>query len=519
MLTPDAEAAYRAATPDERDALLDVAPPQVLPDLLALERRMHAETSPAALAEVITTGRELQAPHLDLIGDAFADIDTGTVDRVGLFMPPRHGKSRRVRWGILWYLMRHPDRRVIVASYAQTLAEAHGRWLRDTIEAYHDILGFRLRPSSHAAARWDIDGTEGGLLAVGVGGGSTGHGAGLFVIDDPVKDAADAASLTMQDRAWDWWQAVAQTRLEPDGAVILIQTRWDPGDLGGRILADDPHAWHTVDLPAVAMHPDEYRAVGMDPVADPLGRAPGEALWPERYDADRLARIRRAVGERVWWALYQQQPRPPEGALLTRDLLRAARHPNPAATPVRHAVAVDPSGGGRDTAGIVAGWLGGDQRLYLTHDRSGRMPSGEWAREACVLAHETGADVIVVENNFGGDMAKLTLLTAWDALAREGTVSGVPPAVREVRARKGKLLRAEPIAGQWREDRIRTTAVMPELEHEWASWLPESPDSPGRIDASVYLAYALLGVPAGPAALTGAETIASTNLLSGMKSW
>jgi len=515
MLTPEAETAYRAMPRAQRRRLARTAPADLRPALYLLEQRMQAERSPGALARVLTAGRELQAPHLDAIDSAFLDVDAGRADRVGVFMPPRHGKSRRVRWAVLWYLMHHPDRRVIIASYSATLAEAHGRWLRDTIEANTDLVGLRLRPSSHAAGRWDIDGTEGGLIAVGVGGGATGHGADLIIVDDPVKGAEDAESLVMQDRTWDWWQAVAQTRLEPNGAIVLIQTRWSPGDLGGRILADDPTSWHTINLPAVAMHPDEYRALGLDPVPDALARAPGEALWDTRYDLPRLERIRRGVGDRVWWALYQQQPRSPEGALLSREQLRGARTPNPTATPVRVAVAVDPSGGGRDTAGIVAGWLGNDQRLYLTHDRTGRMPSEAWARAACELAHETGAERIVIETNFGGDMATLAVRTAWQALTDEGTVSGVPPLITSVRARRGKLLRAEPIAGQWAEDRIRIVGALPQLEHEWATWLPGAA-SPGRIDASVYLAYALLPVPSGPARVAGAEQLAGTNLLRGL---
>lgn len=458
--------------------------------------RTRAERSPGDLAEVVTQGRELHAPHLRMIDDAFLSLAAGEAGRVALFMPPRHGKSRRVRWAILWWLMRHPDKRVMVASYGQTLAESHGRWLRDTIAAYPELVGFRLRASSRAASRWDIEGTEGGLLATSVGGAGTGTGADLLVIDDPVKDAADAESLLMQERTWDWWTAVAQTRLEPAGKVCLIQTRWSPGDLGGRILTGEQQGWRVIDLPALAMTPDEYRALELDPVPDPLGRAPGEALWPERYPADALAVKRRSMGERVFWALYQQQPRPPEGVLLSRADLAAARVLNPAA-PVRVAVAVDPSGGGRDTAGIIGGHLGEDQRLYFTDDRSGVMPSDQWARAACLLAFELGAEQIVAEKNYGGDMVKLTIATAWKALADEGAVTGVMPDIKMVSSRRGKFLRAEPIAQQIREVNVLFVPGLQLMEHEWTTWSPESSTSPGRIDASVHLAYALLPTPGG----------------------
>lgn len=480
------------------------ADPATREDAELLKAHRLAMRSPRTLSATITRGRELQAPHLDLIDSAFMDLAAGRSDRIGLFCPPRHGKSRRIRWSALWWLACNPDKRIIIACYSQTLADSHGRFLRDTIETYGPLLGFSLKTSSRAANRWDIEGTEGGLLATSVGGSATGLGASLLLVDDPVKDQADADSLTMQNRAWEWWTAVAQTRLEPVGKAIVIQTRWSPGDLAGRILADEPERWETIDLPATAMTGDEYAALGIDPKADPLGRRPGEALWPARYPAEELKRIRRSVGERVWYALYQQQPRPATGTLLSREDILAQRVTSAeaaAVTRLTSAVAVDPSGGGRDEAGIIGGWLGEDQRLYIAADRSGRMSSEQWGREACLLAYELQADRIVYESNYGGDQAKLAVRTAWEALVREGAVAGLCPDVVGVHSKKGKLLRAEPIAGQFREDRVRLVGTHGLLEWEWQTWVPTG-DSPGRIDAAVHLAYSLLPVPGGGAVVS-----------------
>jgi hypothetical protein len=498
MLTPADYAAARELSDTEFHAFCRQHGTEAnASDLMLLHQHRQAMASPRTLSEAIAGGRELQAPHLDLIDQAFMNLADGHGSRMGLFCPPRHGKSRRVRWGALWYLARYPHRRVMIASYSQTLAESHGRWLRDAIEAYGDLLGVRLKASSRAAARWDIDGTEGGLLATSVGGSATGLGCSLMVVDDPVKDAADADSATMQGRAWDWWQSVALTRIEPGGGAVVIQTRWAQGDLAGRILADEPERWQTIDLPATALTADEHAALGIDPTPDPLGREPGEALWPDRYDTAELARIRRSVGERTYWALYQQQPRPLSGTLLSREDLLAQRvtHADIAdLTQSTAAVAIDPSGGGRDEAGIIGGWLGSDQRLYITADRSGRMSADAWSRAACALAYELQADRILYEQNYGGDQVKLAINTAWEKLTREGTITGLCPRVVPVHAKKGKMLRAEPIAGQFREDRIRLVGALPQLEWEWQTWTPAAA-SPGRIDASVYLAYSLLPVP------------------------
>ncbi len=218
-------------------------------------------------------------------------------------------------------------------------------------------------------------------------------------------------------------------------------------------------------------------------------------------------------------------PQPIEGALLDEATLRQQRcyvkdsPSGPCAEAKITAVAIDPSGGGRDTAGVVGGYLGTDDRLYITHDRTKVMPSDQWGREACILAQETDADRFIIETNYGGDMAVLVLRTAWEALRREqpDKFSMFVPRVVTATAKKGKLLRAEPIAQQWREDRIRTTAYMPELESEWVTWRSGSPDSPGRIDASVYLAYDLLPVPSsGVTSFAGGMPLTTVDLTRGL---
>lgn len=166
---------------------------------------------------------------------------------------------------------------------------------------------------------------------------------------------ADTDSPTMRRRAWDWWTSVIQTRLEPTGAICLIQTRWHEDDLAGRILATERDAWRVIDLSAIADSPD-----------DPLGHAPGEALWPERFDAARHAKTRKRVGERVWGALYMQKPRPPEGGVWQREWIDNARI---------NAVQFT----GLDMARIIVGVARNfDRKLYVLADRSGSMGANDW---------------------------------------------------------------------------------------------------------------------------------------------
>lgn len=221
-------------------------------------------------------------------------------------MPPRHGKSELCcKYLPAWYLGTFPDNRVIVAGYGDTFASEWGQKSRDVMQEHGEtVFGLRVRQDSKANDNWRIDGAEGGMKTTGVGGPLTGRGADLLIIDDPVKNAKEAASEVYRNAIWDWWQSTAYTRLEPKAAVIVIQTRWHEDDLLGRILKHSEETgdrWRVLKLPAV----------GND----------GSALWPERYDREALDKIRRNSSEYWWSALYQQDPTPREGMFFKTDNL------------------------------------------------------------------------------------------------------------------------------------------------------------------------------------------------------
>jgi predicted phage terminase large subunit-like protein len=181
----------------------------------------------------------------------------------------------------------------------------------------------------------------GGLRAVGVGSGVTGFGANLIIIDDPVKNRAEAESETYRENVWDWFNDDIYTRLEPNGSIILIQTRWHEDDLAGRLIkemAEGGEYWDILALPAIAEgwtekgrkgdeekgseNPDSSTSpllpVSSSPFPDLLGRAPGEALCPQRYDIAALEKLRRKLGSYSFSALYQQRPTPLDGGLFKR---------------------------------------------------------------------------------------------------------------------------------------------------------------------------------------------------------
>lgn len=251
--------------------------------------------------------------HIDLIVSTLQEaIDTPN-SRTIITMPPRHSKSVHTSELLPGYALgQHPHWRVMASSHMQQLADMFSRRVRNRINnprwPYRSV---RVAHDKGAVQRWDIEGTDGGYVAVGRGGSPTGEGANLLIVDDPIRNAADAESQTVRDAVWEWWTGTMYTRLEPGGIIILTATRWHDDDLTGRLLEAEKHGgehWNHLHLPAICDSED-----------DPLGREIGEALWPERFPIERLNVIRENVGARVWNAQYQGRPSPDIGAIIQRQ--------------------------------------------------------------------------------------------------------------------------------------------------------------------------------------------------------
>ncbi len=242
------------------------------------------------------------ARHVRLMCEKLMALERGEITRLMLFLPPRHRKSQTANAHFsAWYLGRHPDHHVITASYGADLAETFSRESRDLLAEFGpDLFGVQISPSSHKVNDWALAGRYGGLTAAGVGGALTGRGADVLILDDLFKDAEEANSPTIREKVWNWYTHVAATRIEPNGKIVLIMTRWHPDDVAGRLLQamelGTGDQWTIVRFPAEAEEADE------------LGRQPGEALWPEEFDLDWLHAQRRRIGSHAYTALYQQRP-------------------------------------------------------------------------------------------------------------------------------------------------------------------------------------------------------------------
>jgi predicted phage terminase large subunit-like protein len=423
--------------------------------------------TPADFAGIVSRDRWVDAPHLDLINEALMRIARGDLLRLMVNLPPRHGKSELIsRYFPAWYLGTFPDRRVILCSYEADFAAQWGRRARDVLEEFGLLFRDRVRvdQTSSAADRWDLKGHQGGMITAGVRGPITGKGADVLIIDDPVKNAEEAASPTYREAAWEWYKSTAYTRLEPGGAIILIQTRWHEEDLSGKLLEEmhqeGGEQWEIINLPALAE------------AGDPLGRQPGEALWPVRFPQEVLERKKIAVGSYFWAALYQGKPAPPGGNLFKREWFRIVDdYPRGLLAERRWDLAAS-SGKGDWTTGLQLGIQ--DGIAYVIDVRRDRLsPAGGEAlvRQTAILDLQRGLGMRIRMEQEPGASGKYTIdhfrkkvLMGFDFAGHPSTGSKVERA-RPVRAaaEAGNVLL---LRGSWNRVFLDEVAAFPNGAHD-----------------------------------------------------
>lgn len=312
--------------------------------------------------------------------------------RLMLFMPPRHGKSTLASIAFpAWHLGRNPDHEFISCSYSGSLAMGFSRKVRQLLRepSYKTAFKTRLDPDSQSAEAW-LTTNGGGFVAAGVGGGITGKGAHILVIDDPVKNRDDAESQNNRDSNWDWYTSTAYTRLAPGGGVLVILTRWHDDDLAGRLLnagKEGGDEWEVVSYPAIAEEDEEFRAAG-------------EALHRERYDEKALERIRNAVGPRDWAALFQQNPVADDGDYFNRGMVQYYDEDSIDLDRLRYYCAWDLAIGKNDRNDYSVGMvIGVDEydRLYVVDVVRGRFDGFELVEQILDLYETWRPSIIGIE--------------------------------------------------------------------------------------------------------------------------
>lgn len=275
--------------------------------------------------------------HHKLLCQKLDEFVDGPIDRLMVFMPPRNGKSELVSRRLPAYILgRNPDAEVIACSYSADLASRMNRDVQRIIDSNEFAALFpetqlsSKGTSTGLKGKWlrnsdifEIPGRRGIYRSAGVGGGITGMGFNVGIIDDPIKNRDEADSATYRDKVWDWFTSTFLTRMEKNGKMLLTLTRWHSDDLAGRLLeiskGKDADKWEVISLPAIADTDSVLNE--FDP------RNIGDPLWPEKYNLEMLGKIKGTIGSRDWSALFQQRPSIEGGELVQRSWFKYYKEP------------------------------------------------------------------------------------------------------------------------------------------------------------------------------------------------
>ena len=259
--------------------------------------------------------------HHRHLANLLMDIERGVEDRLTVSIAPRHGKSQITSiFFTAWYLGHHPDHKLMLVSHTTDLAVDFGRKVRNLIasDKYKRIFPtLSLAKDSKSAGRWNTE-AGGEFFACGVGSALAGRGAHLLVIDDAhsEQDVLNG-NFEVFEKAYQWFTYGARTRLMPQGAIVMVGTRWHQDDLIGRVIAD------------MTKNPksDQYKVVEFPAIMDVNGVE--KALWPEFFDLEALGRTKASMPVFQWNAQFQQNPTGEEGALIKRDWWQQWPHNDP----------------------------------------------------------------------------------------------------------------------------------------------------------------------------------------------
>jgi|TARA_R100001460_G_scaffold106816_2_gene154719 predicted phage terminase large subunit-like protein len=250
----------------------------------------------------------IHGKHHEIMAEAFEKVARGDLKRLIVNMPPRHTKSEFASYLLpAWFLGQYPDKKIIQTAHTAELAVGFGRKVRNLVNSkdykaiYPDIS---LQSDSKAAGRWNTN-KGGEYFAIGVGGAVTGKGADLLIIDDPHSEQEGASGdVNVFNRTYEWYTSGPRQRLQPNGSIIMVMTRWHQRDLTGQVVdasikRGGADQWEVIELPAILPS--------------------GNPLWEEFWSLDELTALKAELPNSKWQSQYQQDPTSEEGALIKRE--------------------------------------------------------------------------------------------------------------------------------------------------------------------------------------------------------
>lgn len=359
----------------------------------------------------------------------------GKVSKILLGVPSRHGKSTLISKNFASYFLAHfPNDKVILTAYSQGLASEFGGQVKDVLNYYGGLSPYQVKLSTDSKAKNKFrlnPPYKGQMLAVGAGGSILGFGAGLFIVDDPIKNVADAESKVKQQRLYDWFMGTAKTRLETRAnglppIMLVIAQRLHLKDLHGIIRETEPtidarqaleilrnggsinpNTWLDLNIPAIC-----------DSTEDILGRRIGEVLWPQQRNYEWLMAEKQAMGSYLFNAIYQGHPIERDGNIFKRSWFMDETTqtiynqitPEDVPNDIPKLRYWDFAASGKDgdgTSGLLTGWDG--TNLYFLDLVSGNWSSNEVLKRFKKTAHHDGRQVMIKIEQEPGAGSKLLI--------------------------------------------------------------------------------------------------------------
>ena len=260
----------------------------------------------------------IHGKHHEVMAEAFEKVANGECKRLIINMPPRHTKSEFASYLLpSWFLGQNPDKKIIQTAHTAELAVGFGRKVRNLVNSkdFRNIFpDVSLQADSKAAGRWNTN-KGGEYFAIGVGGAVTGKGADLLIIDDPHSEQEGAsADINVFNRTYEWYTSGPRQRLQPNGSIVIVMTRWHQKDLTGQVVdasikRGGADQWQIIELPAILPS--------------------GNPLWSEFWKLEELEALRAELPASKWMAQYQQDPTAEEGALVKREWWQVWEETNP----------------------------------------------------------------------------------------------------------------------------------------------------------------------------------------------
>jgi len=381
---------------------------------------------------------------IEAICEHLEAVINGDIKRLVINIPPGASKSRLTRVMMPLYVWANkPWARIIGASYALSLAERDNYYARTILQTDWYQKNFGVSISSEQGAKVNFDNSHmGGLRAMSVGGATTGFRGDFLILDD-AHNSSEGESDAKRSEAVQWFLETFQTRVNDlDNSPIVV--------VGQRIHEEDVYraaidlGYEHLNIP-MEWEEDQRKTTSIG-WTDPRTKE-DELMWPERFSADAVERLKKALGPYASSAQLQQRPVPRKGGLFQVDSIRQIEElPDEDFIAVRAWDLAGSEGKGAYTVGVKLLWGQTSQQFYIADVVRKQLGGGAVRQLIQDIADQDGISTKIIVPRDPGQAGKvqsediIALLAGYNAKAEAQSGS--------------KELRAEPLASQIEINRV-----------------------------------------------------------------